>query len=86
MVVDIDLGMEDGVAAVVDRRRMGRGLKVVGDMRIDRKFAVVGSTKLKTDLDHRMFGTRTNLVIAVHKNLQNHPSRRTNGVKATKTR
>ena len=76
-MVDIDSGMGVvGVALVVDRKRMGRGLRVVVDMEVDRKFAEVGSRKMKTDLDRRMFETRKDLVIAVRRNLRNHPLRK----------
>lgn len=76
-MVDIDWGMGVvGVALVVDRKRMGRGLRFVVDMEVDRKFAEVGSRKLKTDLDRRMFETRKDLVIAVRRNLRNHPLRK----------
>ena len=75
-MVDIDWGMGVvGVALVVDRKRMGPGLRFVVDMEVDRKFAEVGSRKLKTDLDRRMFETRKDLVIAVRRNLRNHPLR-----------
>ena len=76
-MVDIDWGMGVvGVALVVDRKRVGRGLRFVVDMEVDRKFAEVGSRKLKTDLDRRMFETRKDLVIAVRRNLRNHPLRK----------
>lgn len=76
-MVDIDWEMGVvGVALVVDRKRMGRGLRFVVDMEVDRKFAEVGSRKLKTDLDRRMFETRKDLVIAVRRNLRNHPLRK----------
>ena len=76
-MVDIDWGMGVVVVAlVVDRKRMGRGLRFVVGMEVDRKFAEVGSRKLKTDLDRRMFGTRKDLVIAVRRNLRNHPLRK----------
>lgn len=76
-MVDIDWGMGVvGVALVVDRKRMGRGLRFVVDMEVDRKFAEVGSRKLKTDLDRRMFETRKDLVIAVRRSLRNHPLRK----------
>lgn len=76
-MVDIDWGMGVvGVALGVDRKRMGRGLSFVVDMEVDRKFAEVGSRKLKTDLDRRMFETRKDLVIAVRRNLRNHPLRK----------
>ena len=52
---------------------MDRGLRVVGDMQVDRKFAEVGSRKWKKDLGRRMFESRKDLAIAVHKNLRNHP-------------
>lgn len=74
MVVGIDQGMDVvGAAVVVDRTRMGRDLRVVGDMKVGRRFAEEGSMMLKTDLDRRMFGNRKDLVIAVHRNLRNHP-------------
>lgn len=73
-MVDVEFGMVvDGGAVVVGRRRMGRDSRVVEDMKVGRKFAEVGSKRLETDLDRRMFGSRKDLVIAVHKNLQNHP-------------
>ena len=73
-MVDTDLGtVVVGIAVVVDRRRTGRDLKVVGDMKIGRKSAEVGSKKLKTDLGHRMFGNQIDLVIAARRNHQNHP-------------
>ena len=72
--VDIDLGtIAVGVAVAVDRRRTGGDLGVVGDMKVGKKFAEVGSRKLKRDLDHHMFESQTDLVIVVRRNLQNHP-------------
>ena len=73
-MVDIGLGMAVvGVAVEVDQKRMGRGLSVDEDTVADRKFAEEGSKKLKTDLGRRMFETRKDLVIAVHRNLRNRP-------------
>ena len=73
-MVDTDLGtVVVGIAVVVDRRRTGRDLKVVGDMKVDRKSAEVDSKKLKTDLGHRMFENQIDLVIAARRNHQNHP-------------
>lgn len=72
----VDIGLEMivvGVVVVVGRTRMGRGSRAAGDMKVGRKFAGVGSRELKTDLDRRMFGTRKDLVIAVRRNLRNHP-------------
>ena len=75
-MVDIDLGIIGvgvGVAVVVEQMKMDRDLEVVGDMKVGRKFAEEDNTNLKTDLGHRMFGTRKDLAIAVHRNLRNHP-------------
>ena len=74
-MVDIDLGIIGvGAAAVVGQMRIDRELKVVGDMKVGRKFAEEDNTNLKTDLDHRMFGNRKDLAIAVRRNLQIRPS------------
>lgn len=62
-----------GIAVVVDRRRTGRDLKVVGGMNVGRKVAEVDSKKLKTDLGHQMFGNQIDLVIAARRNRQSHP-------------
>ena len=79
-MVDIDLGMfvdlgiiVVGVAVVVGRTRISLDLRVVEDMKDGREFAEAGNRKLKTDLGHRMFGIRKDLVIAVRRNLRNHP-------------
>ena len=79
-MVDIDLGMivdleitVVGVAVVDGRTRISLDLRVVEDMKDGREFAEGGNRKLKTDLGRRMFGIRKDLVIAVHKNLRNHP-------------
>lgn len=72
----VDIGLEMivvGVVVVLGRMRMGRGSGAAGDMKVGRKFAGVGSRELKTDLDRRMFGNRKDLVIAVRRNLRNHP-------------
>lgn len=80
-MVDIDLEMSVvDVAVVAGRMRMGRAKwKSVVDMEVGRKFAEGGSKKLKTDLGHRMSGNRKDLVIAVRRNLRNHPYRRMKG-------
>ena len=62
-----------GIAVVVDRRKTGRDLKVVGGMKVGRKAAEVDSKKLKTDLGHRTFGNQIDLVIVARRNRQNHP-------------
>ena len=62
-----------GIAVVVGRMRMSRDSRAVGGMKVGKKFAEVGSRKLKRDLDRRMFGNRKDLVIAVRRNPQNHP-------------
>ena len=73
-MVDSDLEMiVGGVGVVVHRKRMGRDWRVVVDMEVDRKFAGVGSRKLKTDLGLRKFGIRKDLVIAVHRSFRNRP-------------
>ena len=75
-MVDIGLSMSVvEVAMVVDRRRMGRGLRIAVDMMVGRKFAELGSRRLKTDLSRQMFGNRKDLVIAVRRNLRNRPLR-----------
>ena len=63
-----------GVAVVLGRMRMGRDLRVAGDMKVGRKFAEVDSRVLQTDLDRRMLGNQKDPVIVVHRNLRNHPS------------
>ena len=74
MAVDIDLGMIVGVeVVVVDQKKTDRDLPVAGDIEDGKKFAEVGSRRLQTDLGRRMFGSRKDLVIAVHKSLQNRP-------------
>lgn len=73
-MVDIDLRMiVAGAAVAVDRRRKGRDLTVVGDMKVGRKFAEVDSRRLKTDQGRRMFGNRKDLAIAVRRILRNRP-------------
>lgn len=73
-MIDIGLGMTVfGIAVVVDRTRTGRDLSVVEDMKVGREFAEGGSRNLKTELGHRMLGKRKDLVIAVRRNLRNHP-------------
>lgn len=73
-MVDIDVGMiVVGIAVVVGRTRTGGDLRVVGDMKVGRKFAEVGNKKLKTDLNRQMFGNQKDLVIAVRRILRNHP-------------
>lgn len=85
MVLDIDLGMDVvvvvvdvDVAMVVDRTRMDCGLRVDVGMEVDRKFAELGSTRLKTDLGRQTFGNRKDLVIAERRNPRIHPFRTTN--------
>lgn len=74
-MVDIDLGMiVVGVAGVLGRTRMGRDLRVAGDMKVGRKFAEVDSRVLQTDLDRRMPGTQKDPVIGERRTLRNHPS------------
>ena len=78
-MVDIGLGkVVVGAVVDVDRKRMGRDLCVVGDIEDGRKLAEVDNKNLKRDLGHRKFGKRKDLVTAVHRNLQNRPSRRIN--------
>lgn len=81
-MLDIDLGMDVvdvvDVAMVVDRTRMDRGLRVDVDMEVGRKFAELGSRRLKTDLGRQTFGNRKDLVIAERRNLRIHPLRRPN--------
>lgn len=74
-MVDIDLGMiVVGVVVVLGRTRMGRDLRVAGDMKVGRKFAEVDSRVLQTDLDRQMLGNQKDPVIVVRRNLRNHPS------------
>lgn len=79
---DIDLGMDVvdvvDVAMVVDRTRMNCGLRVDVGTEVGRKFAELGSRRLKTDLGRQTFGNRKDLVIAVRRNLRIHPLRTTN--------
>lgn len=73
-MVDIDLEMlVVDIAVVAGRRRTDRGLRVVEDMKVGRKFAEVGSKKWKRDLGRQMFENRKDLAIAVHRNLRNRP-------------
>ena len=73
-MVDIGLGKVGvGAAVDVDRKRMGRDLRVVGGMEDGRKFAEVGNWNLKKDLGHRRFELQKDLVTAVRRNLRNRP-------------